>query len=78
MKIRCGDCEYWDREVPGQTLADCRRHAPAPIGEFRSTQFLWPMTRVDDWCGEVRPRLPVELETQLEDAQREATHVSEC
>lgn len=43
--IKCETCRFWD-----PTQLDCRRYAPRP--HHKTTDFIWPTTFADDWCGE--------------------------
>jgi hypothetical protein len=58
-KTTCGDCRFWDERHDNDGL--CRRHSPRPIPEAmvmdRTTEKVnrysaFPMTAIDDWCGD--------------------------
>jgi hypothetical protein len=43
----CGNCRFWGEMEGG--LGECLRHAPSGP---RTDDRWWPITLVDDWCGE--------------------------
>lgn len=56
----CKTCRFWDGDDEGLE-GDCRRHAPRLSGQavpggsatHQDPMFrAWPITRIDDWCGE--------------------------
>lgn len=62
--VRCETCAYWEqyKGVCGDE-GTCHRHAPRPIQDSLSneTENDWrnfPVTLVEDWCGEWRARTP--------------------
>lgn len=72
-EAKCENCQYWypfkiDEHLTGE--GQCRRNAPRIISQEPPypSYALWPITKKDDWCGEVElkkimftsrpPRLP--------------------
>lgn len=60
---KCDTCRFWEKVVmdryPNTLLGHCRRN-PAQIenGRFTEEGFYsarWPVTNVNDWCGEHQP-----------------------
>jgi hypothetical protein len=64
-KPRCETCRYRgelyalpDHGIAGQNgmggmTFKCRRHAPLITGGLHSpTMTVWPVIRLDDWCGD--------------------------
>ena len=55
-KYRGADASYEDRndDVTGPT---CRRHAPLVTGGMMSPkQTVWPIVKLDEWCGDFEHR----------------------
>jgi hypothetical protein len=61
----CETCRFWSTNpaelFPG--YGECRRHAPRKSDP--SDRVLWPVTSLDDFCGEHEPA-PVTAEADAE------------
>jgi hypothetical protein len=53
----CVSCRHWQRIDTNPNQGECRRYAPRPEA-FESIHMMaaWPITNVDDWCGEFSER----------------------
>jgi hypothetical protein len=57
QRPRCADCCHWRLLEANPTQGECRRYAPRPEA-FESIHMMatWPITNVEDWCGEFSAR----------------------
>jgi len=63
---RCDACRFF-REASTTTLeqlpfrddaaamGECHRHAPRLNQHPERPDYRWPVTKVDDWCGDFQP-----------------------
>jgi len=54
---RCHKCLWWDDEhwrVPEGDLGFCRKHKPSVLNNKGELRGEWPLTEMNDFCGEFR------------------------
>ena len=57
IKIECFSCKYWQESTAPPDWGACRRYAPRVSASTQRTksehlEVQWPLTHLDDWCGE--------------------------
>jgi hypothetical protein len=56
--IACRNCQFWVELA--NSFGECRKKPPTPFVNPKTndafTRALFPTTREDDWCAEIRPR----------------------
>ena len=57
----CQTCRWWGGRLSGRvyTPGPCHRYPPTAIvrdNRYEVVQSAWPVTRIDDWCGEHQPQ----------------------
>jgi hypothetical protein len=55
--MKCADCKWWEKFM-GDDLKNGRCHRfPPAINPHCQCEYLHPVTRAHDWCGEFSPSL---------------------
>ena len=52
--VTCETCRWWEPSEHHDEKGRCRREPPARAS--REEHGEWPLTYLDDWCGEHRAR----------------------
>jgi len=68
MITKCKDCQFWARDMEGDTKGrkGCFRHAPVPMNIRGEIQVIQPKTTPEQSCGDGKPvptHMPITEET---------------
>lgn len=68
MKPKCEDCYFWFCKNVDEFAywGQCRRNPPTSGVSSVGHPPTWPVTHLEDWCGEFNPKPPTSMEREAE------------